>query len=304
MNQTQTIAINSEEDNIISYLEEKGVVHLKNVFNKDQMDIIKDIYTQSWNEIKNNFPKDWITRKYKANCHKYDDFIGLDLYNNKKFTYYKNTEMLDMGKNRYDFIYNLDSINETMVLPEIITNIMDKLLQCEYDIRWGGLPVESIPNITDAPGHNGRDSNRRDSNGHWHRDAYSLFNNEMIDLALPPFYFTMLITLQYTDETCGGTEFILESHKLNLTNKNITNTEKLLEWIQNDTPERYIPTLNVGDICIFHGYTIHRGLGINAFDSERIPGRDLGRDLRRDMLYIVCKKNWYNDEPTENYNEK
>jgi hypothetical protein len=302
MNQTQTMAINSEKDNIISELEEKGVVHLKNVFNKDQMDIIKNIYTQSWNEIKNNFPKDWITRKYKANCHKYDDFIGLDLYNNKKFTYYKNTEMLDMGKNRYDFIYNLDSINKTMVLPEIITNIMDKLLQCEYDIQWGGLPVESIhniTNITDTPGHNGRDSN-----GHWHRDAYSLFNNETIDLSLPPFYFTMLIPLQYTDETCGGTEFIVESHKINLTNKNITNTEKLLEWIQNDTPERYIPKLNIGDICIFYGYTIHRGLCINDIDSEIIQRSDLKKDLKRDMLYIVCKKNWYNDEPTENYNEK
>jgi hypothetical protein len=146
----KTLSINLELEEIISYLDNKGIIHLKNVFNKEQMEIIKDIYTQSWNEIKNNFPRDWITRKYNVNCHKYDDFIGLDLYNNKKFTYYKQTEILDMGKNRYDFIYNLDTIKDKIVLPPLITNIMDKLLQCEYDILWGGLPVESIPNVADA----------------------------------------------------------------------------------------------------------------------------------------------------------
>lgn len=283
-----TLLTNSEINDIISYLHDEGVVHLKNIFDKNQIDIINDIYTQSWNEIKNNFPKDWITRKYKSNCYKYDDFIGIDLYNNKKFTYYKNTEIIDMGKNRYDFIYNLDTIKEKIDLPPIITNIMEKLLQCEYNIQWGGLPIETIHNISEK---------NENNNGHWHRDAYSLFNNESIDLSLPPFYYTMLIPLQYTDETCGGTEFILESHKINLTKKNITNTEKLLEWIKNDVPERYIPKLNVGDICIFHGYTIHRGLNINNLSPNE-------NNSKRDLLYIVCKKNWYNDEPTDNYKEK
>jgi len=306
----KTLSIDLELDEIISYLDNKGVIHLKNVFNKEQMEIINDIYTQSWNEIKNNFPRDWITRKYKANCHKYDDFIGLDLYNNKKFTYYKQTEILDMGKNRYDFVYNLDTIKDKIDLPPLITKIMDKLLECEYDIHWGGLPVESIPNITDAKANevikvDVKVDLKEDSNGRWHRDAYSLFNNESIDLKLPSFYYTILIPLQYTDETCGGTEFILESHKMNLTNKNITNTEELLEWIKNNTPERYIPKLNIGDICIFHGYTIHRGLDITISSSnESDTNTNVAGITKRDMLYIVCKKNWYNDEPTENYNVK
>jgi DNA-directed RNA polymerase beta' subunit len=39
---------------------------------------------------------------------------------------------------------------------------------------------------------------------------------------------------------------------MNLTNKNITNTEELLRWIKNDTPERFIPKLNIGDIIERH----------------------------------------------------
>lgn len=301
----KTLSINLELDDIIDRLKNKGIIHLQNVFNKEQMEIIKNIYTQSWNEIKNNFPRDWITRKYNANCNKYDNFIGLDLYSNTQYTHYKQTEILNMGKNRYDFFYNLDTIKDKIDLPPLITNIMNTLLQCEYNIQWGGLPVELIPNTNNTNANTKKEDkedkantkDKEDSNGRWHRDAYSLFNNEAIDLALPPFYYTMLIPLRYTDETCGGTEFILESHKINLTNKKITSTEELLGWIKTDTPERYIPKLNVGDICIFHGYTIHRGLDINNSSSNK-------HNTNRDLLYIVCKKNWYNDEPTENYNGK
>ena len=107
---------------------------------------------------------------------------------------------------------------------------------------------------------------------------------------MPPFYYTILIPLQDTDANNGGTEFILASHKINLSNMNINSNKKLLYWIDNEKPDRYAPTLNVGDICIFSGYTIHRGL-YNQLSNNR------------NMLYIVFKKNWYNDEPTENYNE-
>jgi hypothetical protein len=266
------------------------IVCKKNWYNDEQMTIMKDIYTKSWNEIKTNFPTDWITRTYKQECHKYDDFMGMDLYNNKQFAYYKNTEILDMGKNRYDFVYNLDSIKQ-IDLPINIINIMDSVLGCEYDYYYGGLPIEQVKDCktTDViiPF---KDANIKDTNGFWHRDAYSLFNNETIDLSLPPFYYTMLIPLQYTDANNGGTEFILGSHKTNLSEKHIDNYKKLQQWIDNNNKQKFAPSLNIGDICIFHGYTIHRGLFNNI--SEH-----------RDMLYIVCKKNWYNDEPIENYNE-
>jgi len=274
--------------NNLRELDINGVVHLKNVFNKEQINIMQTTYTQSWNEIKSNFPSDWITRQYKQNSHKYDDYMALNLYNGIKFAYYKNTELLDMGQNRFDFIYNLDIIKKLIELPDNIINIMDNVLGCEYDIRWGGLPVEQISD-TDTNTDTITDSNEY-SNGYWHRDAYSLFNDEATDLSLPPFYYTMLIPLQYTDKSNGGTEFVIGSHKSNLTNMNIDNYQKLQNWINTDA-NKFVPELDVGDICIFHGYTIHRGL-YNKISENR------------DMLYIVCKKNWYNDEPIENYNEQ
>jgi hypothetical protein len=42
------LSIDLELDEIISYLDNKGVIHLKKVFNKEHIEIIKDIYTQSW----------------------------------------------------------------------------------------------------------------------------------------------------------------------------------------------------------------------------------------------------------------
>jgi hypothetical protein len=277
---------------IILELEQNGVIHLENVFKKDQIDIMQDIYNQSWNEIKLQCPTIWLSRKYKLHCKKYDNFIGSDLYNNKQTAYYKNTMIIDMQKNRYDFTYNLDTLKDMIYLPKIIENIMQKLLICEYDYYYGGLPIENvINNDKDIQNTNAEDINTGDLNGFWHRDAYSLFNKEHIDLELPPFYYTILIPLQYTDANNGGTEFILASHKINLSNMNINSNKKLLYWIETEKPKRYAPTLNVGDICIFNGYTIHRGL-YNQLSNNR------------NMLYIVFKKNWYNDEPTENYIEQ
>lgn len=285
---TEYLTYNSNK--FVSELEQNGFLHLDNVFKKDQIDIMNDIYNQSWNEIKTHFPETWFSRKYKPNCAKYDNFIGTDLYNNKTIAYYKNTMILDMQKNRYDFTYNLDTLKDMIYLPNIIENIMKKLLVCEYDYYYGGLPIEQI-NQDDTQDTNIGDLNAGDLNGFWHRDSYSLFNKEHIDLELPPFYYTILIPLQYTDANNGGTEFILGSHKINLSDKNIDSNKKLLYWIDNEKPFRCAPTLNIGDICIFNGYTIHRGL-YNQLTNKR------------NMLYIVFKKNWYSDEPSENYIEK
>jgi hypothetical protein len=280
-----------ESYNYIKELQQNGVIHIKNAYTMEQMTIMKDIYIKTWNEIKCDFPTDWITRTYKQNCKKYDDFMGMDLYNNKKFAYYKNTEILDMDKNRYDFVYNLDSIKLQIELPKIIVDIMDSILGCEYDYYYGGLPIEQVNQYEYSVDSISADSNNKEFNGFWHRDAYSLYNNEAIDLGLPPFYYTMLIPLQYTDKNNGGTEFILGSHNILLSEMKIDNYKKLNTWIDNiDNKQRFTPTLDIGDICIFHGYTIHRGLFNNISKN-------------RDMLYIVCKKNWYNDEPISNYNE-
>ena len=131
------------------------------------------------------------------------------------------------------------------------------------------------------------DININNINGYWHRDAYSLFNNEKVDLSLPPFYYTMLIPLDHVNAYSGGTEFILGSHKTNLSKMNIKTNKQLCEWINKNNDIQYAPELNIGDICIFHGYTIHRGL----FNHT---------NTNRNMIYCVFKKNWYNDEPIEN----
>ena len=270
-------------------LEKNGVVKLPNVFSLDDIDIFRNTYFSAWNEIK-KYPLEWNTIIYKNNCSKYDNFIGTDLYSNKKYSFYKDTIILDMGKNRYDFTYNLDNLKKLIVLPQCITNILQQTLQCEYDYYYGGLPMEPISNntrVNDNGNDNGINCGGLDMNGFWHRDAYSLFNDETLDLSLPSFYYTMLIPLDNIDEYSGGTEFILGSHKTNLSRMNITTNNNLDNWINENPTKRYIPKLNIGDICLFHGYTIHRGL-YNSLSNNR------------NMLYIVFKKNWYNDEPTEN----
>ncbi len=135
---------NTTISELVSKLENDGVIYIKNVFTIEQIMQMNTIYTNSWTEIKNNLPKTWHTRQYKEDCRKYDNFIGSDLYNGKTETYYKDTIIYDMQKNRYDITYNLDTIKNIITLPPIITNIMNKLLKCEYSYYYGGLPIENI----------------------------------------------------------------------------------------------------------------------------------------------------------------
>lgn len=264
-------------DNYLEELQIAGVSKISNVFTKDTIELLRTRYLESWKSIKLNWPTTWYKRQYLDMNRKYDNYIGTDLYNGRKIAYYRDTMIIDMGLNRYDFTFGLDSIN--LQLPDILTKIIDKLLGSDYDYYLGGLPIESQTEFNGKP-----------NNGYWHRDAYSLFNDETIDLSLPPFYYTILIPFDNINSCNGGTEFISGSHKINLSALNITNTEQFNLWIdQLDRSQFITPELNIGDIVIFNGYTIHRGL-FNKFIHSR-----------RDMLYIVVKKTWYNDEPSANY---
>ena len=86
---------------LVSKLENDGVIYVKNVFTIEQIMQMNTIYTNSWTEIKNNLSKIWHTRQYKEDCRKYDNFIGSDLYNGKTETYYKDTIIYDMQKKSY-----------------------------------------------------------------------------------------------------------------------------------------------------------------------------------------------------------
>jgi len=269
---------------IIEELNTNGIIKLTSIYTPLQIQKLSYIYNKSWSKIKSNLPKKWFQITMNENINKkYDSFMSVKLYDNKKQAFYKNTPIIDMGLNRYDFTYKLDTIKQIVHLPEIITNIANKILGYDWEYNYGGLPVET----------KSTNSIQTQQHGFWHRDVYSLFNNPDLDVSLPPFYITILIPLECINESTGGsTEFILGSH-----NKPISNQTELDNYITEQTlnKQSYIPDLNLGDIVVFLGNTIHRGL------SHRLSNINTEKQLSRKMLYIVCKKTWYNDEPESNY---
>lgn len=290
--------MNNHNQNI-SMLEEEGLVCVRNAISLDIIEEWKTKYTNAWNEIKKHWNTlDWKTMKYKRehlehlNFNKkeehiqnkvYDlDFIGIDLYEGKKIARFKDTDIYDMGNGRYDFVFGLETINPFISIE--ISEIIKSHLKFAYSAYVGGLPVEKQDDINET--HNGK----------WHRDCYSLFNNEMLDLMLPPMYLTILIPLEDMDTTDDDniirTEFIKGSHKMNLSELDIRNKETLETWIQSRNELLVSPILKAGDVCIFNGFTIHRG-----------AGRNVNNDKDRCMLYVVCKKIWLNDEPEDNYDD-
>ena len=114
-------------------LDKDGVKVLKNIFSMQDIEIFRNIYFTSWNEIKNNYPLKWNTINYKLTCYKYDNFIGMDLYSGKHYCNYKDSVIFNMGKNRFDFTYNLDMLKDKIILPKTITEILQNKLGCEYD---------------------------------------------------------------------------------------------------------------------------------------------------------------------------
>ena len=91
----------------------------------------------------------------------------------------------------------------------------------------------------------------------WHQDTYSLFGNEKLENKLPDFYITFLIPLQDMTPEKGLTE--------------IRVGKKIVR-----------PILKAGDVLILHQKTWHRG------------AKNISKE-RRDLLYIVFCKKWYND---------
>ena len=117
-----------------------------------------------------------------------------------------------------------------------------------------------------------------------------------------------------------NTEFIPGSHRFNLVQNGITNSEALNVWCSKQQTIKI--NCKPGDVCIFHGYTIHRGVELNSENNEineindnnenneineineindnKIDGM-INEYFSADLLYAVYKKNWYNDEPEDNF---
>jgi ectoine hydroxylase-related dioxygenase (phytanoyl-CoA dioxygenase family) len=263
----------------IDKLDRNGYVVLENIFSPLQINKLKENYINGWEKIKGNWDNlQWKTRIYNEDCQKNMAFIGTDLYNGQKYADYENYGIIDMGKGRYDFCDITEKLGE---IPTKLDNLMKSKLQFEYDHYIGGLPVDSKVKVN--------------SNGLWHRDVYSLYDNEKYDILLPSFYYTVLIPLEDVDENDVTTEFVTGSHKFNLRENNIDTKEKVIAWCDKQDLLGNVKSiaLKSGSVCVFDGLTIHRG---RAAKVER--------DHQRLMIYAVFKKNWYNDEPESSYTQK
>ncbi len=148
-------------------------------------------------------------------------------------------EVLDMGNGRYDFsIGGEEDPGKAEFVKELLRNpsyakLVKAVLGNMVNARVGALPTLR-------------------SNGHygyWHRDAYSLFEDEALDVALPTLYLTLLIPLVDLSDAVeggggggGGTEFVAGSHRLNFTAQGVTDRASL---------EAYTQRHEVRRACIF-----------------------------------------------------
>lgn len=269
-----------------------GVVIIENALSNSELEYLYQKYSSGWNEILDNFSNlQWREIHFNPDCQINTGFIGKDLYDRHHIAEYKSTSILDMSNNRFDFTYGLTDIK---LQSTDVNYIMKKMLKNEYNYYLGGLPMLDNSIIHNNRSHIYTNTSNNIRNGKWHRDAYSLFDNEALDMILPPFYYTILIPL-FTMQTSSGrnTEFIPGSHCINLAERKIKNADELSIWCNKQ------PTIKLnckpGDICIFHGYTIHRGIESN------IANVDADNNEQSNLLYAVYKKNWYNDEPMDNY---
>lgn len=258
---------------ILSTLNTTGIVVLNNCICAEELTRLTTIYTNSLETIKldkHNLQWKQIQLKNPNNPLKY---IGQSLYQDNFIADFQDTQIVNMNNSRYDFSYNLENI---LLNAPLVMDVVKNVLKYDYNYYCGGLPV--LGNFN--------------KDGNWHRDAYSLFDNENIDLVLEPFYLTALIPLHDILENDITTEFILGSHKLHLAENGIIDKESLNSWCKKKEKTGEIFRLNckAGDVCLFNGFTIHRGRGSILAKTEP-----------RHLMYAVFKKNWYNDEPENNY---
>jgi len=240
-------------------LSRDGLLVLRNVMDVAQLSEYRAVYMNSWETIKGN----WDSLKWKK--YSYPEktnlrFIGQDIFEGKQMAEFAGTVVIDIGGNRYDFTYGLGGLKIT---NQHILAIVESQLKQEYIHYLGGLPIES--------------DGASVANGIWHRDSYSLFDDDIIDIALPPWYMTVLVALDDIED--GGTEFILGSHKVSLLAQGITDSTGLQQWAT--TQKTASIKLKRGDVCIFNGLTIHRGQAQNLTE--------------RHLIYAVFNKNWYSE---------
>ena len=164
-------------DTYIKALERDGVIIVKNAISSSELEYLGNKYSSGWGEILDNLEiLKWREIKFNPDCQITTGFVSKDLYDGHHIAEYKDTSILDMSRSRYDFTYGLEDIK---IQSNKVNYIIEKMLKNEYNSYLGGLPM--LMRTT------------QNSIGKWHRDAYSLFDNETLDITLPPFYYTVLM---------------------------------------------------------------------------------------------------------------
>lgn len=248
-------------------LKEKGVTILSNVYTPEQILAFQRQYTKKWEDISAAMEKcEWRRIKYK-HLDTPTFFLDKALYQDKEIANIDGNIVIKLGNGRYNFDGGFAT--EQFVTPQIQT-IITHFLKRNYTVKVGGLPL--------SPGA---------GEGHWHRDIGSLYEDEAVDLAVPPFYMTMIVPLTNMTKGSGCTEFIPGSHLFNFTANGIDSGEKLREWAINQ--QRISAEMRPGDVALFSGLIVHRG---TANYNEKL----------RDAIFIVFRKNWYADDNSDDYN--
>merc|ERR1711998_205714 len=81
--------------------------------------------------------------------------------------------------------------------PPLLALLMRRALKFSYSHYAGALPSKASSHV-----------------GPWHRDTYDLFEDDAIDVKLPPYYYTVLIPLVELTLENGATEFLIGSHQV------------------------------------------------------------------------------------------
>jgi hypothetical protein len=330
------------------------VVLLQDIYSSEDISYFRLKFRDAWSRVEPSLPTLlWRRREYK-NKNAPSFAIGRALYEGKVVAEFCGSEVVDMGNGRYDFSYMLKEDEELLskvMSPPLLQHILDQELKFGYSAYVGALPVlpsKTLPHDSNLSGScsasectgnsTGQAPPDATGAGYWHRDAYSLFEDEAIDLSLPGFYYTLVIPLGDIRSGQGATEFVLGSHKVNFSSMGITTAPAIKAWaelrgapqsdndtkltdilsdsdatadglgLNSDSSGIYTAECGVGTAYLFHGFTLHRG-GANISDDAYSQSSDCegvhpdAGNHRRDALYVVIKKNWYSDEDPCDYTE-
>ena len=168
------------------------------------------------------------------------------------------TDIAERQLNRLDYRCGFTANIFKQTEKSIIDLIKKMSPLIDFRHYWGGIPSQSGSGPTDM-----------------HRDVYPILNTcegndlDLLDINLPPYYFTVFLPLMEITRENGPTEFIKGSH--------------LKKSGDDSHAEIYAPLLSPGDMVIFDGRTLHRGTP-NKTDHEKL------------IAYITFVANWYHDQ--------